>query len=60
MSRDEIIQIMRLRNQGKLIYSDFQKTILDFQLQEHEKFLSKFTALFKEIDVGKHSILSEE
>lgn len=60
MSREEIIQIMRMRNQGKLIYSDFQKTILDFQLQEHEKFLSKFTNLFKEIDLGKHSILSEE
>lgn len=27
----------------KLTYSEFQKTILDFQLSEHEKFLSEFT-----------------
>ena len=31
MAREDIINILR-RNQGKLLYSDFQKIILDFQL----------------------------
>lgn len=31
VSRDDILQIVR-KNQGKLLYQDFQKTILDFQL----------------------------
>ena len=35
---------------GKLLYADFQKIILDFQLEEHERFLRNFTDLFKSID----------
>lgn len=33
-----------------LNYKDFSKIILDFQLQEHERFLVKFTNLYKSID----------
>lgn len=36
------------------------KVILDFQLLEHEKFLSSFTSLFKEIDTDNNGILNEE
>jgi len=36
------------------------KVILDFQLQEHEKFLSAFTSLFKELDLDGNGILNEE
>jgi len=35
---------------SKLQYGDFRKIILDFQLQEHERFLIKFTNLFKSVD----------
>lgn len=34
--------------------------ILDFQLQEHEKFLSSFTSLFKEVDADNNGILNEQ
>ena len=30
MSREEIMQMMRTKNQGKLLYTDFQKIIRDF------------------------------
>lgn len=43
----------------KLTYSEFQKTILDFQLSEHEKFLSEFTQLFKEVDRDRNGIIEE-
>ena len=49
VSREEILNFLR-KHQGKLLYMDFQKIILDFQLQEHEKFLKNFTELFKSID----------
>ena len=51
--------LMRKQNQGKLLYIDFQKLILDFQLQEHEKFLQNFTDMFKEVDDLKQGILNE-
>ena len=41
------------------MYCDFQKIILDFQLQEHERFLSKFTELFKEVDSDTNGIIHE-
>jgi len=58
LSRDEILQIIR-KNQGRLLYQDFQKIILDFQLQEHEKFLKNFTNLFKQIDTDSVGYLNE-
>lgn len=44
----------------KLSYNDFQKTILDFQLQEHEKFLYRFTQIFKEVDNDNNGIINED
>lgn len=41
------------------MYQDFQKLILDFQLQEHEKFLKNFTDLFKSIDAQRVGYLSD-
>ena len=34
--------------------------ILDFQLSEHEKFLSAFTELFKEVDRDRNGLINEE
>lgn len=53
VSRDEAMTLMRDGKgmiAGKLLYADFQKIILDFQLEEHERFLRNFTDLFKSID----------
>lgn len=44
----------------KLTYAEFQKTILDFQLSEHEKFLYEFTQLFKQVDTDRNGIINED
>jgi len=44
----------------KLLYTDFEKVILDFQLQEHEKFLKRFTEVFKQVDDTRHGVLDED
>lgn len=46
-------------NQEKLSYTEFQKTILDFQLSEHEKFLHDFTELFKQVDRDRNGLIDE-
>jgi Ca2+-binding EF-hand superfamily protein len=38
----------------------FLKTVLDFQLKEHEKFLSTFSMEFKGIDKDNDGIINEE
>ena len=50
ISRSEALQLVETNQShvtGKLLYSDFQKIILDFQLEEHERFLANFTALWQ-------------
>jgi Ca2+-binding EF-hand superfamily protein len=61
LSREEQ-QLAREReksNLGKILYNDFLKILLDFQLKGHEKFLSRFVALFRETDADHNGILSE-
>lgn len=51
---------MLSKDAEKLTYHDFQKIILDFQLQEHEKFLFRFTQIFKEVDIDNNGIINED
>ena len=60
ISRQEALQMVE-HNQsivtGKLLYNDFQKIILDFQLEEHERFLANFTALWKNVDQQRNGYI---
>ena len=40
-------------------FSELVDTILDYQLQEHEKFLSKFTQEFKKVERESTGVLDE-
>ena len=51
---------MQNKDLEKLTYHDFQKVILDFQLQEHEKFLFRFTEIFKETDFDNNGVVNED
>ncbi|CDW87543.1 UNKNOWN [Stylonychia lemnae] len=60
ISRDEEIKQRRnVKQVSKLMYQEFLKIILDFQLLEHEKFLSCFTQIFKSIDTDSNGIIDE-
>ena len=61
MTREEILHLSQSKDaSSRMSYPDFQKTILDFQLQEHEKFLFRFTQIFKEVDSDNNGIINEE
>ena len=44
---------------SKLKFSVFLKCVLDFQLKEHEKFLSYFVSMFKKVDSDRDGIVNE-
>ena len=44
---------------NKIPYNEFLKVLLDFQLKGHERFLSKFVQLFKQVDNDKNGIVNE-
>ena len=48
------------KESSKLMYRDFLKVILDFQLTEHERFLQKFTSQFKVSDRDTNGVLNED
>lgn len=47
------------RENNAILYQDFLKVLLDFQLQGHERFLAKFVKLFKQYDADRNGILNE-
>jgi Ca2+-binding EF-hand superfamily protein len=44
---------------GRVPFEDFLKILLDFQLAGHEKFLSKFRRLFREVDNDRNGVVNE-
>lgn len=57
MSRDEIKKSEYIED--KLMFADFLKCVLDFQLNEHLQFLKAFNAIFNQVDQKQHGILNE-
>lgn len=46
-------------NVNKIMFSDFVKVLLNFQLKGHERFLSMFVKLFRQFDMDRNGILNE-
>ena len=59
MSREERISLLASKDSRKLLWSEFLKCILDYQLTQHEAFLFKFHSLFKRLDSDTNGILNE-
>jgi len=45
------------KNKHDILYTDLQKILLDFQLKTHERYIRKFTLLFREISKTKTGII---
>jgi hypothetical protein len=58
LTREEKLTLGSNRDQ-KILFSEFLKNVLDFQLGEHEKFLKKFRLLFKQVDTDNNGVLNE-
>lgn len=43
-----------------ILFSDFLKCILDFQLKNHEKFLERFVSSFRQVDLDLDGVLNPE
>eukprot|EP00828_Plagiopyla_frontata_P028036 TRINITY_DN36319_c0_g1_i2.p1 TRINITY_DN36319_c0_g1~~TRINITY_DN36319_c0_g1_i2.p1 ORF type:complete len:237 (+),score=51.64 TRINITY_DN36319_c0_g1_i2:439-1149(+) len=60
MTREEENWIKQEKDKLKIDYSLFQKTILDFQLRTHEKFLKNFLNIFNSIHSETNGIINEQ
>lgn len=60
MSREEKLVLLASKDSKKLLFNEFLKTVLDFQLSEHEKFLFKFRQIFKIIDNDNNGVINEQ
>lgn len=61
MGGGEIASLVSVTNpSGHIFFSDFTRCLLNFQLSGHTRFLSKFHAAFRELDVASSGVLSVE
>ena len=44
----------------KVYFTDFLKTLMDFQMRQHESYLRAFTKLFRQVDADSDGIITEE
>jgi len=58
--RGRMTREQEAKESGKIMYEDFLKILLDFQLKGHEKFLLKFMKLFRQFDKDKNGVINEE
>lgn len=60
LTREERLALVAQKDSDKLLFSEFLKAVLDFQLKEHEKFLYKFIVAFKQVDIDNNGVLNED
>ena len=61
LSREQEAMANQKKLKQDLLYqAEFEKQILDFQLQEHERFLKEFNRLFKNVDRNCDGIINEQ
>jgi Ca2+-binding EF-hand superfamily protein len=60
LTREERLALVAQKDSDKLLFSEFLKAVLDFQLKEHEKFLYKFIVAFKQVDNDNNGVLNED
>lgn len=43
----------------KVYFTDFLKTLYDFQMRQHESYLRAFTRIFRKVDTDQDGLLTE-
>ncbi len=60
MTRDEIINLNRNKEELKISYKEFQKILLDHHIKSKDRYLRNFVSLFKKFDSDNNGIINEE
>ena len=58
LQRQKATKIASKQNTNEILFSIFEKIVLDYQLNEHCKFLDKFTEIFGQADTDTNGIIS--
>ena len=60
LTREEIIQLSKLKEEYNIPFKDLVKIIHEFQIKQREKQLKNFVQLFKTVDKDNNGIINEE
>jgi Ca2+-binding EF-hand superfamily protein len=60
LTREEIIQISRMKEEYNIPLKDLVKILHEFQIRLREKYLKNFVILFKNVDKDNNGIINEE
>ena len=60
LTREELKSLNRKENDLKILYTDFNKILLEIQIRLRDKYLSNFVSTFKQIDEDDDGVLNEE
>jgi hypothetical protein len=60
LTREELQNLSKVKEEYKVLYHDFVKCVLDFQIRLRDKYLKNFTTLFRSVDKDNNGIVNEE
>ena len=60
LTREEMINLSRQKEEFKIAYKDFQKILLDYQIKSRDKYLKNFVRIFKKCDNDNNGIINED
>lgn len=49
-----------MKEEFNILYKDFLKILLDYQIKSRDKYLRNFVSLFKSVDLDNNGIINEE
>ena len=60
LTREEIIQLSKLKEEYNIPFKDLVKILHDFQIKQREKQLKNFVNIFKSVDKDNNGVINEE
>jgi len=54
------MNLSRIKEEFKILFQDFQKIVLEFQIKSRDRYLKNFVKLFRKCDQDNNGILNED
>lgn len=60
LTREEEANLLRVKEDMKILFKEFSKIVMDYQIKLRDRYLNNFVFIFKKIDQDNNGIINEE
>lgn len=60
LTREELASLSKVKDDLKILYKEFTKIVMDYQIKLRDRYLNKLVCIFKKIDQDNNGIIQED